>query len=135
MLLSKIQNIDYMTSLISGLFCAYRGSWRKYERASSLELSSVRAGESGERGAAATGTAHLCTSGAQERPWHWRGGRAVGGPCTGNTKTVLSLLIPQSRSPGESMPWFSPTCLLACRWPRSQKRSTQQVKRLPNWKR
>lgn len=50
MLLSKIQNIDYMTSLISGLFCAFRGSCRKYERASSLELSLVRAGESGEGG-------------------------------------------------------------------------------------
>lgn len=37
-LLSQIQNTDYMTSLISGLFCASRGSWRKYERASSLEL-------------------------------------------------------------------------------------------------
>lgn len=57
MLLSKIQNIDYMTSLISGLFCAFRGSWRKYERASPLELSPVRAGESGEGGAATTGTA------------------------------------------------------------------------------
>jgi len=72
MLLSKIQNIDYMTSLISGLFCAFRGSWRKYERASSLELSLVRAGESGEKGAATPGTPHFFTSHAQERHWHRR---------------------------------------------------------------
>lgn len=37
MLLSKIQNTDYMTSLISGSFCAFRASWGKYERASPLE--------------------------------------------------------------------------------------------------
>lgn len=46
----------------------------------------------------------------------------------------MSLMVLQNRSSGPSMPWFSPTCSLACRWPWSQKRSIQQVKHLPNWK-
>lgn len=54
MLLSKIQTTDYMTSLISGFFCAFRASRGKYERASPLEW--WRRWE-----------------GALENRWHWRG--------------------------------------------------------------
>lgn len=61
MLLNQIQNTDYMTSLISGLFCASGGSWRKYERASALELFLMRGG--------GTGTPHLCTSPAWQGNW------------------------------------------------------------------
>lgn len=122
-----------MTFLNSRLFCAFRGSWRKYERASSLELSLLRVGESGEGTQPPQGHltfAHLLP----RRDTGIAGTRAAGGPCTGNVRTVVSLLVPQSRSPGTSTPRFSPACSLMCHWPRSQRRSIQQVKHLPNWK-
>lgn len=66
MLSSKIQNIDYITFLISRLFCVFMGSCRKYERTSSLELSLLGAEESRE----GAQTPHVCTSPAQEGHWH-----------------------------------------------------------------
>lgn len=66
-----------------------------------------------------------------------RGARAGRGSCTGNVRTVTSLLVPQSSLPGASTPQFSPTWSLTCNWPRSQRRSIQQVKCVPNreqWK-
>lgn len=119
-----------MTSLISGLFCALRGSCRKYERASSLELSLVR-GWGKRGGGTQPPQAHLPFARLVPRKGTGIvGARAGGGPCTGNIKTGTSLLVPQSRSPEAAMPWFSPTRSLACCWPRS----TQQVKHPSNWK-
>lgn len=119
-LLSQIQNTDYITSLISGLFCASGGSWRKYERASSLELFLMSG-----RGHRHTSSLHIsCLQGAT----------AESGPCCGNARTVMSPWAPQSSSAGPAMPWCSPRAHSVPLPKGTEERSTQQIKHLPSWK-